>query len=1726
MKQYLQVFFVTGLLMASGFRISGAQAQDPPRRLYVSATGKALPGGNFNLNTFCSNPADPCNLAEVLNRGGYADTQFAILVDGPGASVEIREAFTVRYRVDFQFYTNDGNPTVNEPGTLELSGNLTIESTRSTDGVVYSSDNNLALIITSRVLSITTKPDVQRLPGPVTLSKPGRLVSLEQTGTEECMTFDDLTIAGRTQITPTACAGTRDDPESAVNITNSLTVNGDLQLLGDNPVLNVTSAPEPADLRKAFIEVNSADGIESFGGTLRLAINGYVEPAFDAMDENEIYKGKTCFEVRGSGRIELDLEVMVPQYVCVSVPRIGASDTSRIHAGSVNFGETVIDGNLENRATARTQFSGPLTLKGDLIIDGHWILKEYDPREGPYRHPVLNSTQIRHEWGTLRPATWRGQFGEYLSEGGELSDLLDRPIFAINAVDENDFDQDHPEDRQKITECFPERRPGIHLYGGSTIEGSLRISSVFEQIKPGYQSARTDDPETPNVDETRVEAGQYAVPCQSGLFLHNSGLTTLRGEFKAETERAHNYFEVDPPDWAGGYIYLGQNNQGPHNLVLEGDVDISGTWTWIDMAAPATGASLNGCSTEIGGLGADGNKLILGGARYQTVMLSTDLPPYTSYYTPIDRTLYLGALSIDKSGGAVELREGLAGVGVAYLEPLSGTLMTGSDVSTASLLQADQVVFTAGGGTIEAYRDLDVYVEDVGTVVYAGGDHTIGGERGSAPNVTILSSGVVTLPEKDSIKNLNLYAGTLLVADALEVTDTLTIGSTGVFDLSVGTLDHSGHELIYSGNTTRDAGAAWTAAAEQPSEVTDTRSVTIDQACGRDSDPATLTVALNAGYTSLGGNLTVDRGTLDLSGGTLVAQARRLNAQDEYEQTIHLNTHGYITDAVSGAACSSMTGCTGELVDDFLAALDEMHQDNSEESQAALDEALLALQSAEQKKTSGIGQGIVVGYTTSANEDPPVTHFTFAGDRDKAAPAVNVAGGHAQFMGAGERLTLSSLAVTGPSGRRGAGTEVLFQHSGDHQFERVTIEGDVTVHSGKLEFQSTHTVAGSHIQTGGTTMAAPPSDGEGRYVVVDKLTATGQGTLLARGPQVRFVVGGDLTLNMSGPGDHGIEIPNNPKAVLEFVGSGTPQEVATAHPVGHVLLNAAAGVTFETDVEQPDWATLTLQRGHVLPRDEAMWVINNATIEQDLAVRSAITADDAGTIRLGNRGSFVTGDITRVITQGNSGAGNPKGGYLFPVGALADTSGGRHRYRPLILNFATDVTPAMTATVSPHAGSVDWPLSGIEIPDVGGQTALLDTYASVMWKVEVDVIPSLGATVRVAADGLTGVTDANGLRLIQWNCDGTNPRLAGEFDLSGSGVDAGSVSVNGRINGVPNTTMDGIDLAECNLFGLAANYAENPIGDMPTVTPLANVQLIHNVVGTMVDVYVDDVLVVDDFRFQTATSLSTQIAAGTHTVHVTAANASDNSSPIESMEIDLVEGGHYTMIANGDLTNFGFTLLANTRSESVANNKVEFRVVHGASSVGEVDLRSLTETGRWANNLGFNEATGYRSAAAIVHNVELLDGSDQIDVYELDLGDYVNQALVLALSGPGTSSANGLKLMGVTPDGDVFFPQVVTSMATEALPTKFALQGNYPNPFNPSTQIQFDLPSTAEVTVQVIDLLGRMVLTLPAERVEAGANRTVELDGSSLSSGTYLYRLIAEMESGVQVVTGRMVMIK
>jgi len=82
------------------------------------------------------------------------------------------------------------------------------------------------------------------------------------------------------------------------------------------------------------------------------------------------------------------------------------------------------------------------------------------------------------------------------------------------------------------------------------------------------------------------------------------------------------------------------------------------------------------------------------------------------------------------------------------------------------------------------------------------------------------------------------------------------------------------------------------------------------------------------------------------------------------------------------------------------------------------------------------------------------------------------------------------------------------------------------------------------------------------------------------------------------------------------------------------------------------------------------------------------------------------------------------------------------------------------------------------------------------------------------------------------------------------------------------------------------------------------------------------------------------------------------------------------------------------------------------------------------------------------------------------------------------------------------------SAATDrsALPKTAALEPNYPNPFNPTTDIAFDIPRAGKVTITVHDMLGRTVATLTNDVMTAG-HHVVPFDGSRLPSGMYFCRL-------------------
>lgn len=89
------------------------------------------------------------------------------------------------------------------------------------------------------------------------------------------------------------------------------------------------------------------------------------------------------------------------------------------------------------------------------------------------------------------------------------------------------------------------------------------------------------------------------------------------------------------------------------------------------------------------------------------------------------------------------------------------------------------------------------------------------------------------------------------------------------------------------------------------------------------------------------------------------------------------------------------------------------------------------------------------------------------------------------------------------------------------------------------------------------------------------------------------------------------------------------------------------------------------------------------------------------------------------------------------------------------------------------------------------------------------------------------------------------------------------------------------------------------------------------------------------------------------------------------------------------------------------------------------------------------------------------------------------------------------------------------------LPEVVKLSQNFPNPFNPTTIISYDLPQQNHVTLEVFDITGRYITTLVNEQVQPGSHQ-VMFDAGNLSSGTYIYRL----QAGNSVISKRLTLIK
>lgn len=118
---------------------------------------------------------------------------------------------------------------------------------------------------------------------------------------------------------------------------------------------------------------------------------------------------------------------------------------------------------------------------------------------------------------------------------------------------------------------------------------------------------------------------------------------------------------------------------------------------------------------------------------------------------------------------------------------------------------------------------------------------------------------------------------------------------------------------------------------------------------------------------------------------------------------------------------------------------------------------------------------------------------------------------------------------------------------------------------------------------------------------------------------------------------------------------------------------------------------------------------------------------------------------------------------------------------------------------------------------------------------------------------------------------------------------------------------------------------------------------------------------------------------------------------------------------------------------------------------------------------------------------------------------------------------NGLQWWRDPGDTINLWPRIVTSVDdNEAIPSAYLIGNSYPNPFNPSAIIAFDLPNAGNVRVMVYDILGKQVANLADNYFSAGHHELQFTPALKTSSAIYFYRIVA----GEEATVGKMIFLK
>ena len=332
-------------------------------------------------------------------------------------------------------------------------------------------------------------------------------------------------------------------------------------------------------------------------------------------------------------------------------------------------------------------------------------------------------------------------------------------------------------------------------------------------------------------------------------------------------------------------------------------------------------------------------------------------------------------------------------------------------------------------------------------------------------------------------------------------------------------------------------------------------------------------------------------------------------------------------------------------------------------------------------------------------------------------------------------------------------------------------------------------------------------------------------------------------------------------------------------------------------------------------------------------------------------------------------------------------------------------------------------------------------------------------------------------------------------------------------------------------FGLIAVLPDGTVISLPSkAVTSARLQVIHNsaaVDADTVDVWLNETALLDDFAFRTASPFIDAPAGTNFDVSVALPNSTDTTGALFRQTFLLESGKTYIVVASGTVgsgtytpaTPFSLEVITDAREMADTAGKVDVLVWHGATDAPTVDVvETQVGAGTIVDDISYGEAQGYLSLAASDYDLQIrnMAGDTALFGYDADLSALGDSAITVLASGFVDTTANnggaafGLWVALASGGNLIELPTIAVGLEEITFIKQVKL---YPNPARDIINIELESAEINELTYEVINMFGSVMMTNQVQVLPGENNNTFNL--SKLPAGYYFVRIRSEEQANV-----------